>query len=73
MTYLPIKCGDYDQLELYCMRANKVAITLDTQTLVGVAKTVENIKGEGEFLVLQEPTNKIIKIRLDKIKTISLA
>ncbi|CAI87478.1 putative orphan protein [Pseudoalteromonas translucida] len=55
------------------MRANKVAITLDTQTLVGVAKTLENIKGEGEFLVLQEPTNKIIKIRLDKIKTISLA
>ncbi|MBB1405838.1 hypothetical protein H5079_09455 [Pseudoalteromonas sp. SG44-5] len=58
MTYLPIKCGDYDQLELYCMRANKVAITLDTQTLVGVAKTLENIKGEGEFLVLQERANK---------------
>ncbi|WP_372762088.1 Rho-binding antiterminator [Pseudoalteromonas sp.] len=73
MNYQPIKCSDYDQLELYCMHGNNVSVTLATLTIKGVAKTLETVKGEGEFLILQTANNNIAKIRLDEIKTISLA
>lgn len=68
-----IKCSDYDQLELYCMHGYNVIVTLDTLAIKGIAKTLETVKGEGEFLILQTANNNIAKIRLDEIKTISLA
>lgn len=70
MTYQPIACGDYDQLELYCLRANEVQVTLvDGCEFTATAKDVGIVKGEGEWLHFHNHSS----VRLDHIKAISLA
>ena len=72
MNYRPIKCGDYDQLELFCMQQAKVTIiTTDDETLIGKAINLENHKGQGEFLLINCEEQGEHKVRLDKIKAIS--
>lgn len=72
MHYRPIKCGDYDQLELFCMQQAKVTIiTTDDETLIGKAINLENHKGQGEFLLINCEEQGEHKVRLDKIKAIS--
>ncbi|TGE85084.1 Rho-binding antiterminator [Pseudoalteromonas sp. KS88] len=72
MHYRPIKCGDYDQLELFCMQQAKVTIiTTDDETLIGKAINLENHKGQGEFLLICCEEQGEHKVRLDKIKAIS--
>ncbi|OUS74254.1 hypothetical protein B5G52_02605 [Pseudoalteromonas sp. A601] len=71
MAYQPIACGDYDQLELFCIQQAEVTITTtDDETLIGKAINLENHKGLGEFLLLELPQGEH-KVRLDKIKAIA--
>ncbi|WP_394193646.1 Rho-binding antiterminator [Pseudoalteromonas atlantica] len=72
MTYQPIKCSDYDQLELFCMQQARVTITTtNDETLIGKAINLENHKGQGEFLLISCEKQGEHKVRLDEIKAIS--
>ncbi|MEH6396433.1 Rho-binding antiterminator [Pseudoalteromonas sp.] len=72
MKYQPIKCGDYDQYELLCMQSARVKIiTTDDQELIGNAKNLLNLKGQGEFLLIECQEQGEHKVRLDEIKAIS--
>ena len=72
MKYQPIKCADYDQYELFCMQSARVKIiTTDEQELIGNAKNLLNLKGLGEFLLIERQEQGEQKVRLDKIKAIA--
>jgi len=72
MAYQPIKCSDYDQLELFCMQQARVTITTtNDETLIGKAINLENHKGQGEFLLISCEKQGEHKVRLDEIKAIS--
>ncbi|MEM5552474.1 Rho-binding antiterminator [Pseudoalteromonas neustonica] len=72
MTYQPIKCSDYDQYELFCMHFAMVKIiTTDNTLVVGNAKNLLNLKGEGEFLLIEHQEKGEQRVRLDHIKAIS--
>lgn len=72
MAYHPIKCSDYDQLELFCMQHAKVTIaTTHDEILIGKAINLENQKGQGEFLLISCEKQGEDKVRLDKIRAIS--
>ncbi|NMM41400.1 Rho-binding antiterminator [Pseudoalteromonas arctica] len=72
MSYQPIKCADYDQYELFCIQSAVVKIsTIDGLTLIGKAKNLLNLKGEGEFLLIEQLEKGEHKVRLDEIKAIS--
>ncbi|WP_064667903.1 Rho-binding antiterminator [Pseudoalteromonas prydzensis] len=72
MKYQPIKCGDYDQYELFCMQSARVKIiTTDDQELIGNAKDLLNLKDKGEFLLIECQEQGEHKVRLDEIKAIS--
>ncbi|CAM4032863.1 MULTISPECIES: Rho-binding antiterminator [Pseudoalteromonas] len=72
MTYQPIKCTVYDQLELFCIQQAKVTITTtDDETLIGKAINLENYKGQGEFLLIKCEGQGEHLVRLDQIKAIA--
>ena len=67
MAYKPIQCGNYDYIEIACMRHYTLAIELlDGEKLVGEAQTTL-IKDKQEFLIIAGDQ----AIRLDKIKAIT--
>ena len=68
MAYKPIQCGNYDYIEIACMRHYTLAIELlDGEKLVGKAQTTL-IKDKQEFLVISGNQ----AIRLDKIKAMTV-
>jgi len=72
MTYKPIQCSRYDYIEIACMRSYALNITLlsGETVLNAIAKDTQIINKE-EFLIININGNQQ-KIRLDKIKTLSV-
>jgi len=65
--YHPIDCGLYDQLELVCVRRNEITVELaDGRQQTGVAQTIDIIKDDGEYLVLQVDASQH-RVRIDSI------
>ncbi|WP_105200255.1 MULTISPECIES: Rho-binding antiterminator [unclassified Pseudoalteromonas] len=70
MSYTPISCEQHDLIEIFCMRHNKVAVTLHSgEQFCAQAEDVGIISGQGEWLHFSNHES----VRLDQIKAISLA
>lgn len=66
----PISCDHYDYLEIACMDGYQLAVELDGDSLIGIAKTLKAKNGL-EYLVLKVddeehwvPVNRIQRIRV---------
>ncbi len=70
-AYKPIKCGDYDILEVICMDSYDVEVITDTDTHSGMASNIEKKDG-GEDLVLKVSETEQVPIRADTIVKINV-
>ena len=65
--YQPVDCGAYDYLEIACTYHYALKLDLiDALTLTGKAQTLNTVKDQGEFLLV-EVNSALIKVRLDTI------
>ena len=68
MTYTPIACDRYDDYELACTRGDALRLHLEGDAeLVGTARTLRTVKGEGEFLELEDAHGRTHRVRLDRV------
>jgi transcriptional antiterminator Rof (Rho-off) len=68
MTYVPISCTLYDELELLAMRKSAVSIEIKNgEKLADTFITFESRKKEGEFALLKSGR----EIRLDELKAVN--
>jgi len=72
MPYKPIQCAHYDSIEIACMRSYLLNITLLSGKIIPHARARDtHIVNHEEFLIV-DVNDKQQKIRLDKIKTITV-
>lgn len=76
--YQAVACGLYDYIELACIHHCRVRVSLgsesdgrmpEPQEYVGVARTTQTLRGDGEYLLL-DMDGQTQSIRLDYIATL---